>query len=201
MALLKNYPSRPRLFARAEIFRRGRLALVWLAAFALAAAAPAQTSSTREYQVKAVFLFNFAQFVDWPPAAFSDPQSPLVIGVLGKDPFDGALDDAVRGETVNARPLEVRRFKSVEEIRDCHVLFISGSESAHLDRILGALKGRNILTVGDTDGFAERGGMIRFVIEKNKVRFRINLDSAKAAGLTISSKLLRPAEIVTSGKV
>jgi hypothetical protein len=198
MALLKNFPRRLRRFISPGIFRWRLAALAGL--LAVMPPALAQSPQLREYQVKAVFLFNFAQFVDWPSSAFPDRQTPLVIGVLGKDPFEGSLEEAVRGETINARPLEIRRFKSVEEVRDCHVLFISNSESAHLERILGALKGRNILTVSDVDGFAERGGMIRFVTEKNKVRFRINLDSAKAAGLTISSKLLRPAEIVTSGK-
>jgi hypothetical protein len=155
---------------------------------------------SREYQIKAVFLFNFAQFVDWPPLTFADEKSPLIIGVLGKDPFDGSLDEAVRGEKVNGRPLVIQRYSRAEEIGDCQILFISRSEAGRLGGILERLKGRSVLTVGDVDGFAQLGGIIRFVTEQNKVRFRINLQSAKAANLTISSKLLRPANVVAPGK-
>jgi hypothetical protein len=160
----------------------------------------AQTTVSREYQVKAVFLFNFAQFVDWPPDAFASPQAPLVIGVLGDDPFDGYLDETVRGEKVNNHPLVIQRYRWVEEIKSCHILFISQSASGRLEEILARLKSRNILTVSDAEDFARRGGMIRFVTENNKIRLRINVDAAKAAELTISSKLLRPARIVTTGK-
>ena len=162
--------------------------------------APGQTAPAKEYQVKAVFLYNFAQFVEWPEAAFPDAQTPLVIGVLGEDPFGGYLEDTVRGEKVNNRPLVIERYRRVEEVRICHILFISRSEADRLEKIFAELKGRNILTVGDFDGFTKSGGMMRFVTEKNKTRLRINLEAAKAARLTISSKLLRPAEIIASGK-
>ncbi|HTB80695.1 MAG TPA: YfiR family protein [Opitutaceae bacterium] len=162
--------------------------------------AAAQPVVSREYQVKAVFLFNFAQFVDWPSGTFSSAQAPLVIGVLGDDPFDGFLDETIHDEKVNDHPLIVQRYRRVEEIGACHILFISQSESGRLDRILARLKDRNILTVGDAEDFARRGGMIRFVTENNKIRLRINMDAAKAAELTISSRLLRPAKIVTTGK-
>jgi len=158
-----------------------------------------QTTST-ENNLKAVYLFHFAQFVEWPEAAFPDAQTPLVIGVLGEDPFGGYLEETVRGEKVNNRPLVIERYRRAEEIRICHILFISRSEADRLEKIFAELKGRNILTVGDFDGFTKSGGMMRFVTEKNKTRLRINLEAAKAARLTISSKLLRPAEIITSGK-
>jgi hypothetical protein len=160
----------------------------------------AQKAPTPEYQLKAVFLFNFAEFVEWPTNAFPAADSPLIIGVLGDDPFGAHLDTTVRGEKVNGRPLAVQRFRRVEDIAACHILFISRSESTRLEQILAGLKGRSILTVGDLDNFASRGGMIRFVTDKNKIRLRINLEAAKSANLTISSKLLRPAEIVESGK-
>jgi hypothetical protein len=159
-----------------------------------------QAALSREYQVKAVFLFNFAQFVEWPSPAFPEAQTPLVIGVLGDDPFGTYLDETVRGETVNDRPLVVRRFRNVEEIDTCHVLFISRSETGRLEQIVASLKGRSILTVGDMDGFAKRGIMIRFMTVANKIRLRINLERANAANLKISSKLLRPAEVVTAGQ-
>ncbi len=176
----------------------------WLAVFVLLLSGgldlPAQTPATPEYQVKAVFLFNFAQFVEWPPEAFREAHSPVVIGVLGEDPFGSYLDETVRGEKVNNRPLVVQRYRRAEEIKTCHILFVSRSETERLEPIFAGLRGRNILTVGDAVGFAQRGGMIRFVTEKNKIRLRINLEAAKAASLMISSKLLRPAEIVAPGK-
>ena len=155
----------------------------------------AETAISPEYQVKAVFLFNFAQFVDWPPKAFPEPQTPLIIGVLGEDPFGAYLDETVRGEKVNGRQLVVQRYHRVGEIKMCHVLFISRSERDRLDQIFSNLKGRNVLTVGDADDFTGRGGMIWLFNEKNKIRMRVNLEVVKAANLTISSKLLRVAEI------
>ena len=160
----------------------------------------AQTQISREYQVKAVFLFNFAQFVEWPTNALSDTQTPLTIGVLGDDPFDGFLDDTVRGEKVDGHPLVVQRYHNIEDVENCQVLFISRSENKRMEQILADLKGRNILTVGDADGFVKNGGVIRFVTEENKIHFRISLEAAKNAKLTISSKMLRLAEIVAPGK-
>lgn len=165
------------------------------------AASPQEHQSPKEYQeyqVKAVFLFHFAQFVDWPPSAFPEPQTPLVIGVLGKDPFGAYLDEIVLGETVNNHPLAVHRYARVEEITTCHILFISRSEEDRLEQVLVGLKGRDILTVGDADRFSARGGMIRFVTEQGRIRLRINLKAAEAANLKLSSKLLRPAEIVST---
>ena len=168
--------------------------------FSAGAGIAAESAASKEYQLKAVFLFNFAQFVEWPSKAFPEAGSHLVIGVLGEDPFGACLDETVRGEKVNNRPLAVQRYRRVEEIGNCHVLFIAGSEADRLEQILTSLKGRNLLTVGDVEGFANRGVMIRFATEKNKTRLKINLEAAKAANLTISSKLLKPAEIVNSGR-
>jgi len=156
-----------------------------------------QAAAPPEYQVKAVFLFNFTQFVAWPPSAFPDGQAPLVLGVLGDDPFGGFLDEAVRGEVVNSHPMVVERYRQVEDIEACHILFISASEAGRLERIFALLKGRNILTVGDSARFARQGGMVQFVTERNKIRLHINVEAAEAAALMISSKLLRLAEIVT----
>ena len=157
---------------------------------------PAQTARASEYRLKAVFLFNFAQFVDWPPEAFPDSQAPLVIGVLGDDPFGGFLDETVRGEHLGGRPFEIRRSQSVDEIKPCLLLFISQSEGNRVEEILASLKHRPILTVSDGDGFAGRGGMIQFVTDRNRIRLKINLRAAQGANLTISSKLLRVAEVV-----
>ena len=194
MALLTSFPR--------ALPRCGRLGrCVAVSVILLATVAPAmraQAAPSREVQIIAVFLFNFAQYVNWPAAAFGDAGAPMVLGVLGDDPLGVSLDEAVRGEMVNNRPLVVQRFRRVEDIQVCHILFLSRPGAGALEQILGALKGRSILTVGDADEFVERGGVIRFVTENNKVRLRINLEAAKAAHLTISSKLLRSAEIVAT---
>jgi len=157
----------------------------------------AQGVRASEYQLKAVFLFNFAQFVDWPAEAFPDSATPLVIGILGNDPFGETLDLTVRDERLGGRPFQVQRYRSVDEIKTCHILFISRSEGARPATILAGLQHRPILTVSDADRFAERGGMIRFVTDRSRIRLQLNLDAAQAAHLTISSKLLRAAEIIT----
>ena len=159
-------------------------------AVAFSSVAQAQDSY---HSPEAVFLFNLAQFVDWPARAFPDAKAPVVIGVLGDDPFGSYLDETLRGESVRNRPLMLQRYRRVSEIKLCHVLFISRSESDRLEQIFGVLRGRNVLTVGDTEDFNSRGGMIRMVTEKKRIRIRINMEAVKAAGLTISSKLLRLA--------
>lgn len=161
----------------------------------------AQAQVSREYDVKAVFLLNFAQFVEWPAAAFSSPESPLIIGVLGVDPFSRTLDDVVENETVRGRQVVPKRFRRVEDVDACHILFISASEERRLPQILAALKNRPILTVSDMDGFVSRGGMIELYTEKAqpeepKVRLHINNDAARAADLVPSAKLLRVARTV-----
>jgi hypothetical protein len=153
-----------------------------------------------EYQLKAVFLFNFTKYVEWPAAAVPDAQAPFVIGVFGDDPFGSVLDDTVRGEKVGGRPLFIRRYATEGEIKDCQILFISQSEAPQLEQIVAGLKGRSVLTVGDFDKFTDGGGMIWLVTENSKIRMKINLEAAKAAGLTISSNLLRAAEVAGHAK-
>jgi len=155
-----------------------------------------QGQGFKEYELKAAFLYNFAQFVDWPPEAFPAADTPLVIGILGADPFGATLDQLIHNEVVKNRKLVARRYRRVEDVGTCHILFISASEAAHFEQILAVLKGKPILTVGDAGSFAFRGGVIRLLTEKNKIRLRINMEAAKAANLTISSKLLRAAEVV-----
>jgi YfiR/HmsC-like len=173
---------------------RRRLALLLVACGLAGAAAPVS-----EYQLKAVFLFNFAHFVEWPPASLPQQSARFVIGVLGKDPFGSYLDEVVRGESVNGHPLAVERYSGIEEIRDCQILFIPAAELHNLDRILAALKGRSVLTVTDSDATAPRGVIIGLLRQDNRIRLRIDLQAARASNLTISSKLLRPAEIVGAG--
>jgi hypothetical protein len=136
-----------------------------------------------ENQVQAVFLFNFSRFVEWPPQAFAAPSDPFVIGIVGND-------------QINGHALTVRRFHSISEVENCQILFIDRSEIGRLGQILAALDHHSTLTVSQADGAAQRGVMIQFATENSRIRLRINVDSARAAGLTISSKLLRPAEII-----
>jgi hypothetical protein len=195
MALLKTMATSRH---RPTIRRRGAIwgvALFALCAVAGVASPPSPPSA--EYQVKAVFLFNFAQFVEWPARAFADSKAPLVIGILGDDPFGSYLDDLVQGEMIGDRPMVVRRYRRVEDIADCHILFINRSKAAELEKIIPALQGRSILTVADADDFCRHGGMIRFVTENGKIRLRANLAAAKASDLIISSKILKAATIVT----
>ncbi len=163
-----------------------------LLAAGLLRAGPALAAPTAP-QVEAVFLFYFTQFVDWPPAAFTDPRAPIAICVLGDDPFDGALDQAVAGERVNGRPIVVRRLGHLTGATGCHVLYIGASEAPRLPRILSALAGHHVLTVSSLDHFARNGGMIRFVLIDQHVRLRVNARAARSAGLTLSSKLLSAA--------
>lgn len=154
----------------------------------------AQKQGAREYQIKAVFLFNFAQFVEWPVESFKESNN-IIIGVLGNDPFGNYLEETVRGEQVNGHPLVVHRFKQIEDVKACHILFMNVPDNL-VKSTVANLKSRSILTVSDAAGFTQHGGMIRFFTEDNKTRIRINLTAAKSADLTISSKLLRLAEIV-----
>jgi hypothetical protein len=159
-------------------------------------ATPADMTVAREYQVKAIFLFNFVQFVTWPAAAFPDPHTPITVGILGDDPFGPFLEEAVRGEVIDGRSLTIKRFQVIEEVSGSQVLFVSKSETGRLRQILAALQGTSILTVGETEAFARQGGIINFITVDNKVRYEINVDAAKRANLDISSKLLRLAKIV-----
>jgi hypothetical protein len=158
--------------------------------------AQAGSSPPGEYEVKAAFLYNFAKFVEWPAEAFDDADAPLTIGVLGEDPFGDTLEQTVKGKTANGRKLAIRRFHKVRDLQPCHILFISSSEKRHLSEILDRLKGSSVLTVGEVEGFAKRGGVINFFVEDNRIRFEVNVDAAKRAKLKMSSKLLRLARIV-----
>lgn len=146
-----------------------------------------------EYQVKAAFLYNFVKFVEWPAPALP-LNSPVSLCVLGPDPFGGDLESTVEGRVLNGQPLRIRRSERLEDLAACHVLFISSSERAGLASVLAALKEASVLTVGETDGFATQGGMIRLTLEENKVRFEINVHAAERARLRISSQLLRLAK-------
>jgi hypothetical protein len=157
--------------------------------------ASAQVPST-EYQVKGAFLFNFAQFTEWPSNAFSAPNAPFVIGILGQDPYGKFLDEFVRGESINGHPVVIQRFRSVKDIDTVvHLLFVDKQFAITSEDLALLANNKNILTVSDAPGFAQRGGAINFFKENNRVRFEVNVNTAKDARVVLSSKLLRLAKI------
>jgi hypothetical protein len=163
------------------------LSLLWLlAGISLNAQQPQPT----EYQLKAAYLFNFARFVEWPKTAFQNPTSPVVIGILGENPFHDDLSRVIGSKLVDTHPVVIKEFRSASEVTNCHVIFISSSEKKKLPEIFQSLKGSNVLTVGETERFIEAGGMISFFLERTKIRFQINKDAAEAAGLKVSAKLM-----------
>lgn len=171
------------------------IALLALLAAMVGVKQNARAEVSREYQLKAVFLFRFAQFTTWPTNSFATTNAPIVIGILGANPFGSALAEAVHGEMVEGRPLVLRYYNRVEEIKTCHILFISQSEARNLGRIVNDLKGRPILTASDIIEAARHGVMVQFVTEFNKIHLRINLKAVQAAKLDISSKVLHLAQI------
>lgn len=154
------------------------------------------TITPTEYQIKAAFLYKFAKFVQWPEEAFINNPKEIVIGILGQDPFGEDLNRTVQGKTIHGREIVVRRSHHLEKMQDCQILFISDSEEMHFSRIFSHLHTANVLTIGDTEGFCEKGGIINFIRKENKIHFEINISAAKAAGLKLSSKLLNLAKIV-----
>jgi hypothetical protein len=177
-----------------QISRRAiKICVAFLAGVVLSSA---QIPASREYQIKAAFLYNFTQFVEWPAASFENGTAPLVIGVLGEDPFGSVLQETVKGEKVNGHPLTVQHYDVPKEIGQCHILFVNVGGEAQLKETLTLVKGRHVLTVSDAPDFIKRGGLVRFIKENNKIRFQINQEAAKENDIAISSKLLRLAEIV-----
>jgi len=161
--------------------------------------AKAQTldsSDSSEYLIKAGFIYNFAKFVGWPTTAFAEPNSPIVIGIFGNDPFGAILDRIVNDKKIDGRGFAVKRLKLGKDLKNCNILFISSSEKTHFDEVIQIVKGMPILTIGETANFARRGGIINFTLEDSKVRFEVNIEAAKQAELNISSRLLSLARIV-----
>jgi YfiR/HmsC-like len=176
------------------------LPLIVFAACTLACAgmvARAQSQTLSESQIKAGFLFNFTKFVEWPSEAFADSGVPIVLGIVGDNPVTELLIETAAGKTVNGRAVIVQRFKEGQDPRTCHILFISASQEKHVPQILERTKGSPILTVSETSGFAQSGGMIDFVVEGNKIRLEINLDAAARSQLKISAKVIAVARLVT----
>ena len=180
--------DRPRLLLTAVT-----LAVI-CAAIGVPDADPAPLPKPTEYQVKAAYLYNFGKFIRWPAAAGKN--GSFAICVLGHDPFGPTLDATLAGETIDGRKVVAMRPARVQDAADCRILFISASENARLDDILAVLGKTGVLTVSDMPQFTQRGGMIQFVLEGDRVRFEVNLGAAQRASLSPSSELLKVATTV-----
>jgi hypothetical protein len=157
---------------------------------------PANAGASSEYEIKAAFLLKFGGFVDWPDAKFPEADTPFLIGLLGTDPFKQSLDDAVRDRKLGDRPIELRRASSSDFLTECHIVFIADSDEEKLPAILETLHKASVLSVGDSADFAEHGGIIYLKKEGDKIRFEINVGSARQAGLSLDSKLLNLARAI-----
>lgn len=146
-----------------------------------------------EYEVKAAWLLNFARFVNWPTNAFAGPESPIVVGIVGRDPFGRSLEKAFAGKTVKGRPLVVKKPVTDEELGQCHILFIGVPDRRRVRDIVDRLGTKPVLTVGEVDGFLDEGGILNFVLKEKSIRFEINVQPAKAAGLKVEANLLKVA--------
>lgn len=168
------------------------VALVWSwPLHGFAAPQPLQTSL--EYSVKANYLVRFAAFVEWPGASFADSRSPVVICVVGRDPFDGALERAARAQTAHGRAIAVRRPGTAEAAAGCHILYVGRGGGS-----LVPSGHRPVLLVSDGAISSDRG-MIHFVVSDERVRFHIDLQAASRGRLSISSRLLNLALSVRGG--
>jgi hypothetical protein len=156
-----------------------------------------RTDSSREAQLKAVFLFNFAQFTDWPPEAFEDKNSPLIIGIAGPDPFGEFLDGTVKSELIHGRHIRVERYRTLAQAKNWHIMYVGYSEPERVDQILRSVRAKPVLTVSDAESPARRNGIIiKFLTKQNKIRFIIDAGAAREARLVLSSKLLHAADEV-----
>jgi hypothetical protein len=175
--------------------RHRRPHLHWLLAVLVCAFA-ARGGEMNEYRIKALFLYNFAQFIEWPAGTFKDPAAPITICVLEPNPFEDELERAVWNKVVAGHPLQVRQITDLKQANGCQMLFISSSQPKRVRPLLSELKTSGLLTVGEVDGFAAQGGVINFKLKDGSIRLEINKSEAEREGLHISSKLLSLAEIV-----
>lgn len=154
----------------------------------------AQNPKPTDYQVKAVYLYNFGRFVEWPAKVTTGQD--FTICILGPDPFGPTLDATLAGETIAGRVVSAKRISKLQEVGDCRILFLSATNRDSLNKLIEAGGKYAVLTVSDMPDFTSRGGMIQFVLEGKRVRFEVNLTAAQNAGLTLSSELLKVATVV-----
>lgn len=183
-----------------KAFRLGQLILAITLVFTVQNLG-AQPESFQEYQVKAVFLYNLTNFISWPEGTFENQNDPLKICIIGEDPFGAFLDKVIHNETINGRRIVVNRLTDNDTFCSCHILFINSTMNEELSQILQRIKECSVLTVSDVHEFTQLGGMINLVRKGKRVRIEVNVDSARRAGLTISAKLLKLAEIIKDKRV
>jgi len=187
--------------------RRGWRRACWLVfgvLLALVRPATAQESPAaeepvinREYPLKALFLYNFGSYAEWPPGAFSNDQAPCVIGVLGSAPINDTLNEIAAAKTIGGRKIVIEQFNSVDDLKSCQILFIARGVAAPQQRVaIESLKTRPVLIVGESPDFAAAGGCVNFYVEANKIRFEVNTAAVRQRQLKLSSKLLAMARIV-----
>lgn len=169
------------------------LALMWTWGDATASDRPPRSP---EYVIKAAYLYNFAMFVEWPSEAFATSDSPLLIGVVGADPFGWALERTVEGKRISKRRIVIERVQSIQDARHCHILFVAVDGDPRMSEFSTRLDGQSVLLVGESDDVLKQGATIGFTVRDNKVGYDVNLGAAKRAGLTVSSKLLNLARVV-----
>lgn len=149
--------------------------------------APLAWPASREYEIKAAFIYNFLRYIEWP-----SNKSAYTVGILGEDPFDGGLEQFQR-KPLAGKTISVRAIKTAKEARGLDVVFISSTEADKLDGTLAALKGTPVLTISDLPSFVDHGGQIGFTAERNRIRFIVNTEALAAADLKASSNLLKLA--------
>jgi uncharacterized protein DUF4154 len=169
------------------------MAIGW---FAGTSVSIAEEPSLTKYQIEALFLFNFAKYVDWPAGAFTNAAAPIVIGVMGTDPFGDNLQHTIEGKAVNGRPFVIKHLTSDSDVSGCQILFVRDLEPSREDEILDKARALPVLTVAEAQPSTRNGSIINFVLKSGNVRLEINLAAAKKAGLTISSRLLAVADVV-----
>lgn len=160
---------------------------------AIAARAEIRGASAKE--IEAAFLVQFSKYVTWPESVFSGPDTPIVVGILGRDPFGSVLDQIALKSRVNGRTVEVRRFDGLNSVKESHILFVASSQTGRMDKIMDAIGCTPVLLVGESKDFL-RFGIINFVMVDNKIRFNISRENCQKAGLKLSSKLLQVAHKV-----
>jgi len=152
-----------------------------------------QSKVPKEYQLKAAFLYNFAKFVQWPDKSFSDASSPLVIGVLGRNPFGDELEKAVQGRTANGRAIVVKQVQNIGAAHAVQLLFVPAADDSRLTELKEICQNQGILVIGESAGFIKRGGMVSFKVEGDNLRFEVNTSAAAGAELKFSAQLLKLA--------
>jgi hypothetical protein len=198
----QNSTSLPAAIATAGRGCAGGIMKAWLLLMTLLCLAGSHTAlgadapSAKEYRVKAAFIYNFMKFVEWPPKRFEHTNSPLIIAVAGKSPMFDTLAEAVKGRKINGRDLVLKQVTTPEAARSAHALFVDAAQGEQWNESLRGLSGSSVLTVGESEAFGKHGGMINFLLEGDKVRFEIDLDSADRDGLQISAQLLKLARTV-----